>query len=86
MAEKIDIVSVSYALGIISIVFAFFNPLAGLVVGIIGLTQSKRNKSTKAKRLNIIGIILGVIFFILSLIALAYMGSSSGLSSILGGA
>lgn len=85
MAEKIDIVSVSYALGILSIVFAFFSPLAGLVLGIIGLTQSNRGKAMKSRRLNIIGIILSAIFFILSLVALFYAGSS-GLSSVLSAA
>jgi len=64
MAEKIDMKPVSYILGILSIVFAFFSPFAGLVLGIIGLIQSNKLKLKKAKKLNIIGIILGAVFSI----------------------
>ena len=65
MAEKIDMKSVSYVLGILSIVFAFFSPFAGLVFGIIGLVQSNKLKFQKGKRFNIIGIILSAIFTII---------------------
>ena len=43
MADKIDLVTVSYVLGVLSIVFAFFSPIAGLVIGIIGFVQSKKH-------------------------------------------
>ena len=80
MAEKIDVASVSYVLGILSIVFAFFSPVAGLVLGIIGLVQSNRHKASRSRKLNIIGIILSAIFFILSIMALFYSGGTlSGL-------
>ena len=79
MADKIDIASVSYVLGILSIVFAFVSPLAGLILGIIGLTQSKKQGVSRAKKLNTIGIILSVIFLIISIIAL-YYSISSGLT------
>jgi|TARA_Y100000310_G_C20556826_1_gene750994 uncharacterized membrane protein len=65
----------SYVLGIISIVLAFFTPLAGLILGIIGLRLSKKQKSElskKAKKYNTIGIILSLIFFIITLIIAAY--------------
>lgn len=65
MAEKMDMKSVSYVLGILSIVFAFFSPFAGLVLGIIGLVQSNKLKFQKAKRFNIIGIVLSAIFTII---------------------
>ena len=68
MAGKIDFGSVSYAFGILSIVFAFFSPFAGLILGIIGLIQSNKLKLQKAKKLNIIGIILSAIFSILQVI------------------
>ncbi len=55
---------VAYVLGIISIVMAFFQPLAAIVFGIIGLVQNKQEKSKKAKKLNIIGIVLGIIVFV----------------------
>jgi len=81
MAEKEDQSVVSYVLGIVSIVMAIFTPLAGIVFGIIGLTQSKKQKtklSEKAKKLNIIGIILGIILFIVTII-LAYTIENMGL-------
>jgi len=65
MAEKIDMKPVSYVLGILSIVFAFFSAFAGLVFGIIGLIQSNKLKLQKAKRLNIMGIVLSAIFSII---------------------
>ena len=65
MAEKIDMKPVSYILGILSIVFAFFSAFAGLVFGIIGLIQSNKLKLQKAKRLNIMGIVLSAIFSII---------------------
>lgn len=65
MAGKMDMKSVSYVLGILSIVFAFFSPFAGLVLGIIGLVQSNKLKFQKAKRFNIIGIVLSAIFTII---------------------
>jgi hypothetical protein len=72
MAEKVDLGSVSYALGVLSIVFAFFNPGAGLVVGIIGFIQSKKVKLKKAQKLNMIGMILSAILLIVSIVILAY--------------
>ena len=80
MAERIDLGSVSYVLGILSIVFAFMSPFAGLIFGIVGVVQSNRAKSKRSKRLNIIGIILSVIFIILSIIAIIYSaGAASSL-------
>jgi len=72
MAEKIDVASVSYVLGILSIVFSFVSPLAGLILGIIGLTQSKKYGIQKARKLNTIGIVLSIVFLIISIIALFY--------------
>lgn len=65
MAEKRG---AGYILGILSIVFAFFVPLAGVILGIIGLVQNKKEKSKTAKKLNIIGIIIGTIIFLGSLV------------------
>ena len=76
MVEKIDFRSISYVLGILSIVFAFVSPLAGLILGIIGLVQAKKQKAVRAKRLNVIGIILSVIFLIISAVALVYSVTS----------
>ena len=68
MTDKKNLNSISYIFGVLSVIFAFFVPGAGLVLGIIGLIQSNKIKSQKAKRLNIIGIILSVLFFILELV------------------
>jgi hypothetical protein len=61
-----------YILGILSIVLAFFLPLAAIVLGIIGLVLNKKEKSKKAKILNIVGIIIGIIFLIINL-AITYL-------------
>jgi len=73
MAEKIDLKPVSYVFGILSIVFAFFSPFAGLIFGIIGLIQSNKLKFQKAKRLNIVGIILSAVFSIIQVIVQFYL-------------
>jgi len=74
--KKRDFSEVSYILGIISIVTAFFTPLAGFVFGIVGLFQSKKQKtklSEKARKLNIIGIILSIILFVIIVALTAYL-------------
>ena len=66
---------VSYVLGILSIVFAFFTPVAGLIMGIIGYSQSRKYKGglgKRAKKFNIIGIILSVIILIISTVVVVY--------------
>ena len=67
---KEDFDSVSYVLGIMSIVFGFISPLAGLILGIIGFRIAGKQKSDmakKAKGLNKIGIIISVIVFIITM-------------------
>jgi len=75
MAEKIDLSSVSYVLGILSIVFAFFQPFPGLILGIIGYSQSRKSGVSKARKLNIIGIIVSVVFIIVLLISILFYSS-----------
>jgi len=68
--NKIDFSQISYIIGVLSIVFAFLSPFAGVILGIIGLIQSSKQKnilSKKAKKLNIIGIIVGVIILALAI-------------------
>jgi len=77
MVEKINNATLGHGFGILSIVFAFFNPVAGLIIGIIGLRKSKRAKLKSAKKLNIIGIVLSIVLVILSTVAVIY---SSGLN------
>jgi uncharacterized membrane protein len=76
MKKEGDFSEVSYVLGIMSIVTAFFLPLAGFVFGIIGLIHSKKQKtklSEKAKKFNIIGIILSIILFVITILAATYL-------------
>ena len=70
---KIEYGQIAYTLGLISIIAAFFQPLMGVVIGIVGAFQSKKDKTIlgrKAMKLNTIGIILCIILFALSLILL----------------
>ena len=72
--KKEEIGIVSYILGIISIVLAFFQPLAGFIFGVIGLMKIRNQKtdlSKKAKLLNIIGSVLSLIVFVIS-VSLSY--------------
>ena len=88
MADKIDYGSVVYVLGILSIVFAFVSPVAGLIFGIIGINHSKKQGvSGSSRRLNIIGVVLSVVLLIISLIAIYYsvrngLTDYTGISSI----
>ncbi len=73
--KKQDSTLISYILGILSIVFAVLGSygITGIVLGIIGLKLNKDKKNplyNKAKTLNKIGLILGIIIFVLSIIAL----------------
>jgi len=79
MVEK----GVSYILGIVSLVLAFFVPLAGVTLGIVGLVQNKKEKgefAKKAKKFNILGIVVGALLYLVSLFLLIF---SQGLSDLI---
>lgn len=60
-----------YILSIVAIVFAFINPLAGFVFGIISFSQTKNDKSEKAKKgkkMSLIAMGVSILFFIFSLL------------------
>jgi hypothetical protein len=87
MVDKKDLGVVSYVIGLVSIVLAFFQPLAGLVLGIIGLVQSKKvgKGAAQAKKLNIIGIVIGILMLIISVslsLYLAQQGAFNGLGNL----
>ena len=49
---------------------AFFQPFPGLILGIVGLVQSKKEKSKLSKvarKLNIWGIVISIILIIISI-------------------
>ena len=76
--KKVNYEMPAFILGILSIVFAFVSPLAGVILGIVGLVQSKRQStilSKKAKKLNIIGIVIGAIILIATVLMTAFMGT-----------
>lgn len=78
-AVKQDLSFVSYTIGIVSIVMAFFQPLAGLILGIIGFVQSKNKAddlSKRAKKLNIVGMILSIAVVIISAVVI-YLAQKS---------
>lgn len=78
MADNINVGTAAYVFGVLSIVLAFFSPFAGLVIGIVGLVHSNKNNVLKAKRLNIIGIILSIILLLAFGFLLATVGLDSG--------
>ena len=71
---EINVESIAYVFGILSIAMAFSFPISGLIIGVIGLVQSNKNKIAKAKNLNIIGIILSIIFLVISILLQVYSG------------
>ena len=78
---KQDLGSINYLIGVLSIAFALISPFAGLIVGIIGFNQSKKEKtelSLKAKKLNLIGIILGAILTVVSIALTIYLTLQGG--------
>jgi uncharacterized Tic20 family protein len=69
---------VAYMLGILSIVMALFAPILGIILGTIGLFQYKKEKTglgKKAKKLNIIGVVLSVVLMIASFLIGIYLVS-----------
>jgi len=70
VSEEIKTLS-AYILSIVALVLAFFNPIPGLILGIIGLVQSTKHKSKvsqKAKIMSIVAIIVSVVFIVVALI------------------
>ena len=65
----------SYILGILSIVIAIFQPLAGIILGIIGLVQGRNGKddlSRKGRKLSIWGIVIGFVVLVTTVIFTIY--------------
>lgn len=63
----------NYVIGIMSIVFSLITSwgIGGIIFGIIGLVRVKKDKgelAKKAKRLNMIGLILGILIIVASII------------------
>ncbi len=70
VSEEIKTLS-AYVLSIVALVLAFFNPVPGLILGIVSLVQSLKQKnkvSQKAKIMSILAIIISIVFIIAALI------------------
>ena len=81
---KKDFEHIAYILGIVSIVLAFFQPLAGFVFGIIGFNHAKKGKgplAKKAEKYNKIGIVLSIILFVISIVV-ALLFAAQGLGGL----
>ena len=60
-----------YILSIVALVFAFFSPVPGLVLGIISLVMSTKHKnkvSEKGKIMAIVAICVSIVFIIIALL------------------
>lgn len=69
--KKEDYGVVSYIMGIVSIVSAFFTPLAGLIFGIVGMNLAKRQSTgmaAKGRKLSQIGLVISIIVLIVTVI------------------
>ncbi len=76
MAEKSgDLSFVNYTIGLISLVLAFFQPFPGLILGIIGLVQSKKEKTELSKlggKLCVWSIIVSIIVIVITVVFMVY--------------
>lgn len=72
-------VLIAHILGIVSIVTAIFTPFTGITLGVIGLIHGFKKKSgamaKRARLLNIIGIIVGIVLIIFSVSITRYLAS-----------
>lgn len=67
--EEMKIYS-NYIIGIIALVLAVFSPVSGFVLGIVGLVRTGKNKdamSKKARKLNVIAVVIGFILLAVSI-------------------
>lgn len=78
MVEKLDYGFASYILGIVSIVTGAVAPVAGLILGIVTLSLASKEKgelSRRGKKFGIIGIVVSIVSFALSM-AIVYWATN----------
>ena len=83
--KKLDFGLAAYVIGIVSIVSGVFQPLSGFILGIVGIVISNKESgelANRGKRLSIIGIIVSVISFILTMLLVYYLNSSGLLPQV----
>jgi hypothetical protein len=78
--KKFDFGHTSYIVGILSIVFAAtFNPLPGIILGIVGLVLGKRQRdpaSARGRKFSTIGIIISLIVLLITILLASLLGTS----------
>jgi len=83
VTHREDYSDITYMLGILSIVLAFFTPLVSLILGIIGINLGKKQKtsiSEKGYKLSKIGIIISIIILVI-IIAISIIYGSDKMSN-----
>ena len=55
----------AHVLGIVSLILAFIIPFPALIIGIVGLVHSIRQKNAISKKLNILAIIFSIVMIVL---------------------
>ena len=87
MGKEGDFGEISYALGVLSIVFGILQPVFGLGMGITGFILSMKDSSPisrKAKKLNVIGVVLSAVITLILVIGSSYLISKGLIPQNLG--
>lgn len=67
---------IAYIIGIIAIVEAIVSPMAGIILAVIGLSFANKGEggiAAKAKKYNLIALIVGIIIFVVILIVTSFV-------------
>ncbi len=69
-------------LGIVGLILAFFIPLVGLILGIVGLSQSK--KAGRKNGIAVAAIIVSLVFIVIAIVAFILIGvaASQGIDAV----
>jgi len=79
---KFDLGLASYAIGMLSIIVSALQPIGGIVLSIVGIFISKKEKTEMSKRgllYSKIGLIVGIIVLIITLGITMYISRLTGL-------
>lgn len=66
---------IAYIIGIVAIVESIVSPMAGIILAIIGLSFANKGEgviSVKAKKYNLIALIVGVVIFVTILVVTSF--------------
>jgi hypothetical protein len=85
MADKTELGVIGFIFGVLSMVFSLNFPLGGIIVGIIGVifsTKQKKINKTKFAKAGLILSIIGVILSIIAVLAFIYAFSQFPLEQV----